>query len=150
MLTCLGNLGQGFPEQHIVVHASHGSTPLCAIPQGTPMAHSTLRRLDNSRDQHMYSELLQDNNIDALHTLGVHPIRNQFWWYPLCNVYRLWQPNELHQLFLGLVKGLLHWVPKYLKARQVKNQFDNRFTSVQPSPILQHFSIPFFSLKSCT
>jgi len=70
-------------------------------------------------------ELLEDNNIGALHTLGVHPIHNQFWQYRLCNVYRLWQSDELHQLLLGLVKDIVHWVLKYLKARQVKDQFNN-------------------------
>jgi len=49
-------------------------------------------------------ELLENNMIGGLHTLGVHPIRNQFWQYSLCTVYRLWQPDELHQLLLGLVK----------------------------------------------
>jgi hypothetical protein len=77
---------------------------MCEIPKGALMGHSTFRPLDNSRDQHSYSEQLDDNNIDALHTLGVRPIRNQFWQYPLCDVYRLWQPDELHQLLLGLVE----------------------------------------------
>jgi len=94
--------------------------------------------------------VLEDNNIDALQTLGVHPICNQFWQYPPCNVSRLWQPDKLHQLLLGLVKDLLHWLLKYLKARQVKDQFDNRFTSVPRYPALQHFSKPFDSLKSGT
>jgi hypothetical protein len=48
-------------------------------------------------------ELLEDNNIDALHTLGVRPMRNQFWQYAICNVYRIWQPDKLHQLLLGSV-----------------------------------------------
>jgi hypothetical protein len=60
--------------------------------------------------------LLDETNIDVMHTLGVHPIRNQFWQNPLCNVYRLSQPDELRQLLLGLVKDLLHWLFKYLKA----------------------------------
>jgi hypothetical protein len=51
---------------------------------------------------------------------------------------------------LGLVKDLLHWLLKYLKARNVKDQFDNRFTSVPRYPGLQHFSEPFYSLKSDT
>jgi len=89
------------------------------------MGHPTFRRLDNPRDQHVYFELLDETNTDVLHTLGVHPIRNQFWQYPLCNGYRLWQPNELHQLLLGLVKDLLHWLLKYRKARNVKDRFDN-------------------------
>jgi len=84
-------------------------------------------------------ELLDETNIDYLHTLGFHLIRNQFWQYPLFNVYRLWQPDELHQLLLGLVKDLLHWLLKYQKARNVKDQFDNRFTSVPRYPGLQHF-----------
>jgi hypothetical protein len=103
---------------------------MCEIPNSAPMGHSSFRLLDNSRDQYIYLELLEENNIDALHTLGVQPIRNQFWQYPLCNVYRLWQPDKLHQLLLGLVNGRLHWLLKYLKARHVKDQFDNRFTSV--------------------
>jgi len=93
-------------------------------------------------------ELLDETDIDVLHTPGVHPIRNQFWQYPLCNVYRLWQPDELHQLLLGLVKDLLHWLLKYLNTRNVKDEFDNRFTSVPRYQGLQRFSIPFDSMKS--
>jgi len=93
-------------------------------------------------------ELLDKTNIHVLHTLGVHPIRNHFRHYPLCNVYCLWQPDELHQLLLGLVEDLLHWLLKYLKARNLKDQFDNRFTSVLRYPGLQRFSKPFDSMKS--
>jgi hypothetical protein len=56
----------------------------------------------------------------------------------------------LHQLLLGLVKDLLHWLLKYLKARNVQDQFDNRFTSVPQYPALQHFSKPFEEFKSGT
>jgi len=136
-------------ERVIVAQVSYGSCLMSEHPEGAPMGHSTFRPLDNSRDQHsIYSELLEDNNIDALHTLGVHAIRNQFWQCPLCNVYRLWHPDELHELLLGLVKDLLHWLLKYLKARVVKDQFDNRFTSVTRYPGFQHFSKAFDSLKS--
>jgi hypothetical protein len=54
----------------------------------------------------------------------------------------------LHQLLLSLVKDLLHWLVKYLKARNVKYQFHNRFTSVPPYPRLQCFSKAFDSMKS--
>jgi len=136
------------PEQVMAAQVSYGSCRMCEIPKGAPMGHSTFRPLDNSRDQHIYSKLLEGINIDALHTVRVHPIRNLFWQYPLCNLYRLWQPDELHQLLLGLVKDLLHWLLQYLKARNVKDQFDNRFTSVPRYPGLQHFSKAFNSLKS--
>jgi len=139
-----------YPEQVMIAQVSCGSCRMCEIPKGAPMRYSTFWPLDDSRDEHVYSELLEDNHIDALHTLGVHPIRNQLWQYPLCNVYRLWQPDELHQLLLGSVKDLLHWLLKYLKDRDVKDQFDNRFTSVPRYPGLQHFFKPFDFLNSGT
>jgi len=132
-----------YPEQVMIAEVSYASCCVCEIPKGVPMGHSAFRPHDTSRDQHIYSELLEANHIDALHTVGVHPICNQFWQYPLCNVYWLWQPDELHQLLLGLVKDLLHWLLKYLKARNVKDQFGNRCTLVPRYPGLQHFSKPF-------
>jgi hypothetical protein len=114
----------------MIAHVTYSSCPMCEIPKGASMGHTTCRSLDNSRDQHVYSELLAKTNTAVLHSLHVHPIRNQFWQFPLCDVYQLWQPDELHQLLLGLVKDLLHWLLNYLKGRNVKDQFDNRFTSV--------------------
>jgi len=135
------------PEHIGIAQVSFSSWPRCEIPNGAPMGHSTCWALDNSRDQHVHSELPAETHIDVLHTLGVHPIHNQFWQFPLCNVYQLWQPDELHQLLLGLVKDLLHYLLKYLKPRNVKNQFDNWFTSVQWYPGLLCFSAPFDSMK---
>jgi len=137
-----------YPEQVLVAQVSYGSCPICGIPKDVRMGHSTLRSLDNSRSQHISWDLLVDINMSTLHSLGVHPIRNQFSQYPLCNVYWLWKPDELHLLLMGFVKDLLNWLLKYLKAWNVKNQLDNQFTSVPPYPDLQHFSKPFDSLKS--
>jgi len=39
---------------------------------------STFQPLDCSTNHHIYLEMLENNNIDALHTLGVHPIGNHF------------------------------------------------------------------------
>jgi len=116
-----------------------------AISKGAPMGYSTVWPLDNSRDQQVYLELLDETNIDVLHTLHVHPIRNQFWQFSLCNFYRLWQPDEF---LLGLVKDILHWLLKYLEARNVKDQFDNWFTSVPQYPDILLFSKSFDSMKS--
>ena len=68
-----------YPEQVMVPQVSYGSCPMCEIPKGVPMGHSSFRPLDNPRDQHDYLELLDKTNIDVLHTLGVHLICNQFW-----------------------------------------------------------------------
>jgi len=139
-----------YPEGVMVTQVTYGSCPMCEMPKGAPIGHLTFWRLDNSRDQRIYSELLEDNNLKALHTLGVHPICNQLWQYSLCQVYRLWQSDELHQLLLGLVRDLLHWLLKYRKARNVRDQFDNRFTSAIWHPGLQYFTKPFDSLRSGT
>jgi hypothetical protein len=112
------------------------------------MGHSTCRALDHCRDQLVYSELLDETNIGVLHTLHVHPIRNQFWQFPLCNVYQLWQPDKLHQLLLGLVKDLWHSLLKCLKVINLKDQFDNRITSVPGYLGLQSFSKQCDSKKS--
>jgi hypothetical protein len=49
----------------------------------------------------------------------------------------------LDQLLLGLVRDLLHRLLKYLKARHVQDQFDNRLISVLWYPGLQHFFKPY-------
>jgi len=136
-----------YPEQAMVAEVSYGSCPMCKITNGVPMGHSTFRPLDNWRNQHVYLDLLDETNINVLHTLCVHPICNQLWQYPLYNDYRLWQPDELDRLLLGLVKGLLHRLLKYLKARNVKDQFEIGFTSVPQFPDLQRISKPFDSMK---
>jgi coproporphyrinogen III oxidase-like Fe-S oxidoreductase len=107
------------------------------------MGHSTFHSPNNSRDQHVYSELLDKTNLDVLHSLYVHPICNQFCQFPFCNVYQVWRPDELNQLLLGLVKDLLHWLLKYQQARNVNDQFHNRFTLVPRNPTIQRFSNPF-------
>jgi len=136
------------PKQIMVAQVSYGSCPVCEIPKGAAMGHSTCRALDNSRDQHVYPELQDKANIDFLHSLCVHPIRNQFWQCPLGNVHQLRHSVEFHQLHLGLVKVSFHWLLKYLKARNVKDQFNDQFTSVPRFPGLQHFSKPFDSTKT--
>jgi hypothetical protein len=100
------------------------------MPRRVLMGHCTVHPLDNSRYHHMFLELQNDNYNDALHTLCVHAIPNQFWQYPFSNAYCLAQSNELHQLHLKLVKDILHLLLKDPKARNVNNQFDPRFTLV--------------------
>jgi len=147
MSSSFGCLGQGISRTH------HDCTTLIWLmpdvwnSKGVAMGHSTCRAIENSRDQHVYSELLEETDINVLHTLGVHPIHNQFWQFPLCNVHQLWQPDELHQLLLGWVKDLLHWQLKSPKATNVKDQFDNWFTLVPQYPGLQRFPKPFNSTK---
>jgi len=39
-----------YPEQIIVAQVSYVSCPMCEIPKGVPMGHSTIQPLDNPRD----------------------------------------------------------------------------------------------------
>jgi len=77
---------EDYPEQVMVAQVSYRSCPMCEVPIGAPMRHSTFQPLDNPQDQHIQLELLDATNVDVLLTFGVHPIQNQFWQYPLGNV----------------------------------------------------------------
>ena len=129
----------------IATSVSYGSRTMCEIPTEVSMGPWMFRPLYHSRDQLVYSELLEESNIDALHSLGDHPSHNQFYQYSLCMVYYLWQPDELHQLLLSSVKTLLHWLLKFPIACNVKQQFDNQFTTIPQYPGLQDCSTPFKS-----
>jgi hypothetical protein len=78
-----------YVERVIFPHVLYGSCPMCNVPDGAPMRHSMFQPHDHSRDHPLHMEMLEENTIDTLHTLSVHPIRNKFWQYPLCAVYRL-------------------------------------------------------------
>jgi len=95
-------------------------------------------------------ERLDETNIDVLHTLVIYEMCNPFWQHAFCNVYWLWQPDKLHQLLLQSVKDLLHQLLKYMKARNVKDQFDNQFTLVSQYVGLLHFTDPLDWLTSST
>ena len=55
-------------EQVMVAQVSSGSCPMCEILKDAPMGHPTFRPLDNPPDQHVHMELLDETNIDVLHT----------------------------------------------------------------------------------
>ena len=127
---------------------SYGSCQIWDIGKGAPMVDSTFHPLDTSTDQNDYFKPLDKTNMDDLHTFGVHSFWNRFWQYPLCNVYLHWQPDELHQLLLGWVKDLMHWLLKYLTRSNVKDLYDNQFTSAPQYPYPQYFCIPFDLMSS--
>jgi len=119
-----------YPKPVMVAQVSYHSCLMCEIPKGAPMRYLTFRSLDHSEDWHVYTTFLKETRIDALHTHGVHPTCNQFWHYPLYDVYQLWLPDELHQLLLSQVQDLLHFLHKFLEVKNIKDQFDNQFTFV--------------------
>jgi len=69
---------------------------MLVIPNSTQMQNWTFRPQSSLCDQAFPVEVLEDIHHDALHTVGVHPIHNQFWQYRLCNVYQHWQAEKLY------------------------------------------------------
>jgi hypothetical protein len=108
LASCIGD----WAENGMCSEVSYHSSSICDIPPCEMMVYSTVQPWDNSRAKHLYWELMEDYQIDTLHTLSVRPIRNQFWQYPHCNEYLLQQADESHQQRLGLVEVLLHWLLK--------------------------------------
>jgi len=89
------------------------------------MGHLSLCPLDNSTAQKDLSELVGQANLDALQTVGVHPISYQFWQHSLCNVHWLWQLPVFRLLPLNMFKDLFNQLLTSLEAANVSNQFDN-------------------------
>jgi hypothetical protein len=84
--TLLATCVRDYPVQVMLGQVSSGSCPMCDIPKCAPMGNSLFCPLDNSSKQQLYLEVLEEGNIDALYTLCVSTICNQFWQYPLHNI----------------------------------------------------------------
>jgi len=93
-------------EHVMMAEVSYGSGPMCEIPNGAALGHSTCHVLNKSKDYRVQSAHLDETNIYILHTVHVHSICNLFWQFALRNIYQLGQPDALLQLLLGFVKGL--------------------------------------------
>ena len=111
------------------------------------MVHDKQTRKYKPQYSAEYQEHL-DDCTNELKAANLRPITNLFWDYPLCNVYRIWQPDTLHQLYLGIVKDLFEWVTEYMKMQGLKAEFDTRFSSVPHYPNMLRLSKPFDALKN--
>ena len=121
---------------------------MCVVPKGPEMGHRKGFRNWEPRCTSCYQEHLEENRLDEFKEVHLQLTSNLFWDYPLCNVYRLWQPDALHQLYLGIVKDLFNWLLEYLTDRGLKAEFDAQFTSVPHYPNMLRFSKPFDALKN--
>ena len=138
-----------YPEISTLTQIIGGACPVCEIPKGIAMGHDKQSRKFKPRCVAEYQGRL-DDCADELKQVHLQPMSNLFWDYPLCDVYRLWQPDTLHQLYLGIVKDLFQWVTGYMKIRGMKEEFDARFTSVPHYPNMLRFNKPFDALKNGT
>jgi len=76
-----------YPELVKVTKVSYCSYAMTEMTTGVLTGHSTMIPYDYWRERQVYSELLDNPNIDALNTVGVYPICNQFWQHPEFNLY---------------------------------------------------------------
>ena len=104
------------PEITTLTQIIGGACPVCEVPNGPAMGHERQTRKYKPRCSAEYQERL-DDCTDVLKAANLQPIANPFWDYPFCVVYRLWQPDTLHQLYRWIVKDLFEWVTEYIKMR---------------------------------
>ena len=101
-----------YPEIMTLTQIIWGACPVCEVPKGPAMGHNKQTRNYIFPCRAEYQERL-DDCMDELKAVNIPPIANPFCDYPLCDVYRLWQADTLHQLYLGIVKDLFEWVTEY-------------------------------------
>jgi hypothetical protein len=103
------------------------------------------------RDSKSYQQALERGNpedVEYLASIGLRVEENPFWGLPLCNVYRLWQPDALHLLHLGILKTMMDWLVGYLRQRGILGRFNDRFKSVPPYPSFQAFKRSYEDVSS--
>jgi hypothetical protein len=84
-----------------------------------------------------------------LYEAGLRSYYNNLWNYLLCNVYSLWNPDELHIFYIGLVKTILSdWLLPFLSVYQLRKRFNYRFISVPKYPNLHQFKRFFDEVNS--
>ena len=120
---------------------------MCEVPKGPAMGQDKQTRKYKPRCCGEYQERLVDCTA-KLKMANLLPIANPFCDYPLCDVYRHWQPDTLHQLYLGIVKELFEWVTEYMKMRGLKAEFNAQFKLVPHYPNMLCFSKLFYALKT--
>jgi len=111
-------------QEHVIqARIINGLYPICEIPR-TEMGHEPSSRVGGVRDRDPKSyqhALERGNSEDAeyLVSIGLQMEKNPFLRFPSCNVYRLWQPDTLHLVHLGILKTMMDWLVGYLRQRKI-------------------------------
>ncbi|KAG0125070.1 hypothetical protein HOY82DRAFT_493442, partial [Tuber indicum] len=119
-----------YPEHVILARIIKELCPICEIPL-TEMGHEPSSRVRGD-----------------LASLGLWAEENPFSRLPLCNVYRLWQPDTLHLLHLGILKMMMDWLVGYLRQWGILGLFNDDFKSIPPYPGFQPFKRSYEEVSS--
>jgi len=126
-------------QEHVILaRIINRLCPICEIPQ-TKIGHKLSIRVVGvkDRDPKSYQQALErGNSADAeyLGSIGLQVEKNSFWRFPLCNVYRLWQPEGFHLLHLGILTTIMDWLVRYLQQPKVLGRFNDPLKLIQPYP----------------
>lgn len=157
-----------YPEYRTITGCVNMRCPVCEIP-AREMGHTNFksrrdydptnpqydRQTYPCRDEETYEGLIAQNlhGKEATQAWGALGMRRNFknplWKMPLCNVFSLWQPDELHVLFLGIVKTMIgDWIIPFCAARNFEKRFHRRFKRVPRYPQLKRFRRTFHEVQS--
>ena len=151
-----------YPEYRTITGCINMLCPVCEIP-AKEMGHANFkpkRQYDPNNPQYcshrerkkeVYQEMIERKaDPAAWAAVGMRPgFCNPLWKYPLCDIYRLWQPDELHVFFIGLVKTLIgEWLIPFCAARDYERRFHRRFQRVPRYPNLKRFKKAFHEVQS--
>jgi len=141
-----------YQEHVILARIINGLCSICQIPQ-TEIGHELRSRVKGVRDCHpkSYQQALRRGNrkyAEYLASIGLLVEKNPFWRFPLCNVYRLWQPKGLHLLHLGIGKTMMDWWVGYLRLPQILGRFNACFKLIPPYTGFQPFNRGYHEVSS--
>ena len=131
------------PEHQLITRTRQFACPRCEIPIEETGHENHRDRRQTIRDQEEIRKLVDINDDSALQTLdnkNVFPVPNVFWKLPMCNAYRLWQPDVLHQVWIGVSATMMGWITKWLKKHKLLARFNTRWKLKAKFPYLLNFT----------
>ena len=140
-----------YMEYVVLARLIGGFCPVCEIPKDA-MGHESgiLRTGDDypMRDKHRYQRALDSGNSQCLKEYGLQSEVNPLWDFAAGDPYRLWQPDILHLLNLGIVKTTMEWVIGYMEDCGLLDRFNLRFKSMAPYPGFARFKRSYSEVSS--
>ena len=127
-----------------------GFCPVCEIPKDAMGHESGILRTDKypRRDKLRYQGALESGGPQCLKDYGLQSEENPLWDFAACDPYRLWQPDILHLLNLGIVKTTMEWVIGYMGDHGLLDRFNLRFKSMAPYPGFPRFKRSYTDVSS--
>lgn len=143
------------PEYNVITRSVQNSCPRCEIPiqemghhDGGSLNHKL--RCSNEMET-LFEAPYTPGQRDMMDAVDIWRKPNFFWRLPLCNVYRLWQPDLLHQIWIGVAATMMGWLKLWLEVNKLWTIFTSRWTVESALyPGLIQFSVSYDCVKQWT